>query len=469
MDKKPTSKTVLRFWGVSSIGIQLVQNMDTTFFAYFLTDVVKFSSPLAGTVLTLTSSIDLFFSIFVGAFIGMINPMKWGRLRSYQLILPPFVILFFTLQFTVIGSGTGAAFLMILFYVLAHICSTTAYTADFAMVAEIAATPQDRIKLNSNRMVGSNFGRLFTGYAVPTIVAFVRGFASEQIAYFYLAFAFSFLFAVTYFAHFKMGEGYENQGGNKKTDENLKLRDVLTAFAANKNLAAIVISDLSSTVGSFVIPALNVYYYKYIAVTMPNVTLPIHLLFSSLTGLAGAWLAGIAGKKVREKKKVLLVTYALMAVLIAVMRMFALTSAYLFFVFQISMQLVQGFTQPLESDLYMDVAVYHEWKTGKNCTAFIMGLLNIPVKVGQVIKNISIAMLLAAVNYAADMPATPELMQGIANGYIYTPLAAPLLGIVILGLVFSIKASEVPMMQKEVNERRRLRAQEVLEEELADL
>ncbi len=85
MNKKPTPKSALHFWGVSQIGYQLMQNMDTTFFSYFLTDVALFSVTLSGTVLTATSVVDLIYSIIVGAVVGMLPPMKWGRLRSYHI------------------------------------------------------------------------------------------------------------------------------------------------------------------------------------------------------------------------------------------------------------------------------------------------------------------------------------------------------------------------------------------------
>ena len=107
MNKKPTPKSALHFWGVSQIGYQLMQNMDTTFFSYFLTDVALFSAGVAGTIMTMTSTIDMIYSFIVGAVVGMVPPMKWGRLRSYQLVLPPICIAFFTLQFTVISNGIG--------------------------------------------------------------------------------------------------------------------------------------------------------------------------------------------------------------------------------------------------------------------------------------------------------------------------------------------------------------------------
>ncbi len=466
--RKPTSKAALNFWGVSQVGYQLIQNMDTTFFAYFLTDVALFSAGVSGLILTVTSTVDLIYSILVGAFIGMIPPMRWGRLRSYQLILPPLVIIFFTLQFTSFGNGLFAAAFIILAYAIAHICTTTAYTADFAMVQEIAATPGDRVKLNSNRMVGSNLGRLICSYVVPLFTGAVKSIIDENFAYMLIAFAWAIVLTIGYWIHFKMGEGYENQGATVRSDENLKIKDIFKAFTTNINLLAIVISDLASNVGSFVIPALNVYYYKYAVGSMPNVTLKNHLLFSSLFGLAGAYLAGVVGRKVSNKRRILLVSYATVIILLALSRMVALTNAYAFFALQVIMQMVVGFTQPLESDLYMDVAVYHEWKTGKNCTAFIMGLLNIPVKLSQVIKSVVITALLASVGYVANMAATPELVTGIANGYVFAPVIAPAVGLISLGFLFKLRPEQMGKMQAEVNARRASRNEANIEDDIQD-
>ena len=467
MNKKPTPKSALHFWGVSQIGYQLMQNMDTTFFSYFLTDVALFSVTLSGTVLTATSVVDLIYSIIVGAVVGMLPPMKWGRLRSYQLVLPPICIIFFTFQFTAFGYGIGSAILIILAYVITHMCMQTAYTADFAMIQELAATPEDRVKLNSNRMVGSNLGRLICSYAVPTFVAAVQSIISENYAYMLLAFVWAVVLTIGYWIHFRIGRGYENQasGGQVVKDENLKLKDVIIAVTTNKYLVAILISDLSSNVGSFVIPALNVYYYNYVAATIPNAGLAMHLLLTSLAGLIGAWLAGVVGKRVRNKRRILIAAYTMVVVFLLISRAFALTNGYLFLVFQALMQMVVGFTQPFESDLYMDVAVYHEWKTGKNCTALILGLLNIPIKLSNVIKSLVITALLASVSYVAGMAATPQLINGIANAYVGAPLVAPIIGFVIMTFFFRLSYTQVAKMQQEINERRTAKNEQRIEDE----
>ena len=469
MEKKPVSKSVLRWWGVSSIGTQLIANMDNTFFSYFLTDIALFSVALAGSIMTISSVVGLVIGFFIGAIIGMVKPMRWGRLRSYLLVGPPLMLILYTMKYSVLGNSLFSAIVIIVVTILGGVASSLAYTADFALVQEIASTPEERIKLNSNRMVGSNLGRLITSYAVPTFVAFVKGMMTEQKAYFILALIFSILYFVTFFIHFKLSDGYEYQLGTAKQDENLKLKDIIEAFATNKYLLYIVVADLSSNVGSFVIPALNVYYYKYVAAGLKNVGLATHLMGSSIMGLVGAYVAGIVGKTKVEKRWILCCAYATVAGLLIFSYLVAMKNAILFFVLQCLMQCVVGFTQPLESDLYMDVAVYHEWKTGKNCTAFIMGLLSIPVKIAGVIKSISITAILAAAGYVAGMTANEQLMKGVCKGYIQAPLWAPLCGLVIMLFLFNLDSKKMDQMQHEVNERRKARAEASIEDDLSDM
>lgn len=470
MEKKPASKAILRFWGVSSIGTQLIANMDNTFFTYFLTDIALFSVALSGRIMKLTSVISLIIGFFIGAIIGMVKPMRWGRLRSYLLIGPPFMLVLYTLKYSVLGNGPGAAAIIVAVSILGGVASSLAYTADFALVQEIASTPEERVKLNSNRMVGSNLGRLITSYVIPTFVAFVKGIMTEQKAYFILALVFSILYFVTFFIHFKLSDGYEYQSGaSQKTDENLKLKDIVQAFLTNKYLLFIVVADLSSNVGSFVIPALNVYYYKYVAAGLKNVGLATHLMGSSIMGLVGAYVAGIIGKKKLEKRWILSVAYALVAGLLIVSYLISRKNAILFFILQCLMQGVVGFTQPLESDLYMDVAVYHEYKTGKNCTAFIMGLLSIPVKLAGVIKSFSITAILTAAGYVAGMTGNEVLIKGICKGYIQAPLICPLVGLVIMVFLFNLDSKKMGEMQEVVNERRRQNAEATIEDDLSDM
>ena len=95
-----------------------------------------------------------------------------------------------------------------------------------------------------------------------------------------------------------------------------------------------------------------------------------------------------------------------------------------------------------------------------------MGLLNIPVKVSQVIKSLVITGLLVSVGYVAGMATTPELSAGIANGYITAPLIAPAIGFVIMLFLFRLRYQDVDKMQAEVNARRAARSEKNIEDDI---
>jgi GPH family glycoside/pentoside/hexuronide:cation symporter len=410
---------------------------------------------MAGTVMMTASIIDYIVSPLSGAVISGTRPMKWGRIRSWLLVAPPLIIPFYLLQFSNLGNGAVAAIIISLGYVISHTMWNIAFTADVALIAEIAPSREERLKLGSNRMLYNNLGRMFSNYLTPTIlVALTALFASEAMGYSALVFCSTIIMFLCFLSDFLITKGYERQTpedakADKPKQDRVKFRELIAVFKKNGHLLALMIADLTSNVGSFLLPALAVYYYKYVAVNMG--LLKYHLFFMSFGGLLGAFLSGHLFHKV-YKKRVVMSIYFLITGLLVVSRVFAY-QPYFFIAFQTVMQFFVGMSQPLEIDLYMDTGIYHEWKSGKSVTSFIMGLVNIPVKVSIIVKSIVLTLSFLAVGYVPGANPTPEMQQGIVNAYVFVPAIIPIIGAISLGFFYKLNPERVAMMQAEIAER----------------
>ena len=60
-----------------------------------------------------------------------------------------------------------------------------------------------------------------------------------------------------------------------------------------------------------------------------------------------------------------------------------------------------------------------------------MALLTTPIKVGNFIKSVIITAVLASAGYIADMTPTPELIQGIKNGFCLFPAIIMIFGMIV--------------------------------------
>lgn len=453
--KKPLSKAIKIFFGLGNLGYMVMVNIETAFFSIFLTDTVRFPIHMAGTIMMVASIIDYIMSPLSGAIINGTQPMKWGRVRSWLLVAPPLVIPFYLLQFSNFGNGIISAIIIFLGYIISHALWNIAFTADVALIAEIAPSREERLRLGSNRMLWNNLGRMFSNYLTPMIlVALTAFFASETIGYSALVFISTVVMCLCFLSDFLITKGYENQAseedkaGRAKQDR-VSFKNQIAVFKRNGHLLALMIADLTSNVGSFLLPALAVYYYKYVVMDMS--LLKYHLFFMSCGGLLGAFLSGHLFHRV-YKKRVVMVIYFLITGLLVVSRAFAY-QPYIFIAFQAAMQFFVGMSQPMEIDLYMDTGIYHEWKTGKNVTSFIMGLVNIPIKISIIVKSVILTLTFLAVNYVPGADPTPEVQQGIVNAYIIVPAIIPMIGAISLGFFYKLDPRRIARMQAEIAER----------------
>jgi GPH family glycoside/pentoside/hexuronide:cation symporter len=119
-------------------------------------------------------------------------------------------------------------------------------------------------------------------------------------------------------------------------------------------------------------------------------------------------------------------------------------------------QFFLGFIYALISAMYSDTVIYSEWKTGSKASGWIMGLMNLPLKIGNLIKGAIIPAVLAAVGFVAKMDpatATPELKAGIVQLFVIIPGIGILVGAVLLTVGYRLTRDKITNYQKEIDER----------------
>jgi glucuronide carrier protein len=85
------SKKVLNFSGICDLGFTMFINIELYYWAAFLTDYAKFSLAMVTIILTLTSVIDCIWIPVSGWIIERCS-FKWGKFRSWLIIVPPVMI-----------------------------------------------------------------------------------------------------------------------------------------------------------------------------------------------------------------------------------------------------------------------------------------------------------------------------------------------------------------------------------------
>ena len=421
-------------WGVGNIGEGVVSMVTSTYFIIFLTDTAMLPLGLVSLISLVGSILDFLLVPLSGTLLVSTKPMKWGRYRSWLLLCPPLVVLFYLLCFTVVsGSQMMTALCALLGYVGGKVAWNIVYASNVSLTAVLSGG--SKTKMTAQRMMGSNIGRLLGNSLTPAIVAAVAVHMGEVNGYRVTILVMGTVYILTCLIHFWISKDCSETGvsGENQKKDRMKASEVIQILLVEPRLFLTLVMDLTSNVASLVLPSLAVYYYKYCAAQPGMVS--THMLIIGFGGLAGASLVRLLGNRVKNAKSVLLVLYVLVAASLLSIQIWS-NSVFYFLGIGAVVSILTGMTSPFELTLYIDTAEHYRRKTGNDATGFIMGLSNLPVKFASIIKSTLIPMALMLSGYVANAEPTPQIRQAIVNAYSLLPAVFPVLGFILLAFFY---------------------------------
>ena len=169
------SKALKRFYGVGDCGFTLMSNVESYYFQIFLTNLAKFSPATAALIGTITTTVDACLSWIYGAIINSVKPGKWGRYRSWLVMVPWIIPFLYASQFIKIGPEPLAAVIVVLAFVSSHVAWNFPYVANVAMISVAGKTPDERAQLASTRGAWANFSKVIFSYICPVLATFFAG------------------------------------------------------------------------------------------------------------------------------------------------------------------------------------------------------------------------------------------------------------------------------------------------------
>lgn len=465
-ERNGISKALKRFFGVGDFGFSFMTNIETYYFNFFLTNIAQFALPVVTVIATVTSLVDAGLSWIYGAMINSIKPMKWGRYRSWLLVIPWLVPFLYAFQFIKIGNGPVAVVVIVVAFITSHIAWNIPFVANVAMINIASKTPKDRMELSSARALWQSLGRVFYSYVGPGVVAVMASLVGEKNAYGATAFAFAALMAAGYFAHFKMFEGYEETGEEEllrmqkqkemraNNEEKKKEGSLIQSLTANPHLFGLIVADLSKYVYSFVASGIAIYYFTYVAKNAA--LLATFILLSNLLGVAASYLSKTVANKISARNAVIASYLCMVVILVTAFLLYQNT--WVVIALMSMAQFCAALTNACGPALYADCAIYSEYKTHRNATGLIMGLMNIPIKVGVVSRGLLIGACLAFAGFDAATAdpgnTTAQLERGISMGFTLIPAIAVALGAIIMIFGYKLTRERVENYSAEIEKRK---------------
>lgn len=451
---KPLKKSAINLYGLPSFGFQTLVNIEVMFFAAFLTDFAKIPLALVSTILLATSIVDIVAVPTSGVILEKSN-MKWGKYRSWLLVGPPIAALFYILQFSQIG-GTSEINAIIIFlgFAISHLVWNTFYAAHISMNNALTTVREERISMASNRGMFNAAGALvFSYFGVKAIAAIGAGVGNPVLGYTYMAAITGLIMIACNIIYFVITKDYAQNGTEAqagKPAEKMSVGEMLKQIVVNPPLMGLMLVELGRYLGRFVIFGMAFYYFKYVINDLPG--LALFMTGLTIVNFFAAMIASPIAKRLGEKNTYMIALSLLIIGLLIVW--FMPLEATAFKIIMFAAYIGYGLPDSLGVAMYSATVDYGDWKTGKNARGFIMSLISMPIKVSIFVRSVIISAVLASVGYVADMAVTPELIQGIKNGFALYPAIIMIIGMVMMFGLYTLTPKRMEEINKELAERK---------------
>jgi GPH family glycoside/pentoside/hexuronide:cation symporter len=461
--KRPLSAALKTFYGVGDMGFGLMTAMETYFFVFFLTNIAKFPVAWVAAIGSATAIGDAILSPVYGGIIAAAKPRKWGRNRTWILTMPPLVAITYVFQYSKIGPDLVAAVIIVMGFVISHIFWNLGWVANINLIPTLANNPAERGMLSSHRSMYTSIAQMGFSYIGAPLIAFYGArTGSEALGYPLTAGTLACVMWLCYFIIFKLTAGYEETGAEAAAapaaaKEKVAFGDMIKSVTHNSHLVWLLIGDFFRYMSTFVYGSAVAFYFSYVANNMA--LMPLYLLFSSFGQFVGATLAGILSKKASHRT--LSVAGLLGCGSVLLFGRFTGLNLVALFVFGILSRVCVGALGSWVVAMYAEASIYSEWKTGRNATPFIMGIMNLSLKTAVISRGLVIPLVLGAVGFVSGLDpnlATPGIKQGVLTVFMLFPGVVMLIACAFLAFGFRLNNAALEKLQREIDERKKTAA-----------
>lgn len=448
---KGLSNSLKYFFGVGDAGFNLMSNIETFYFMTFLTDLAAFSPAIAGLINSVFSIVDACLSWIYGGILNGTKAKKWGRYRSWLILVPWIVPFLYAFQFIRVSSNEMlSAVIIIAAAIASHVVWNIGYVANATLVSVVGKTPEDRATLASSRGTWNNIGSLLFSYLGLPLATLLAGFVGETNKFAAAAFCLGILMVLGYYAHFKMTDGYEEietGNGPKAGAAKVSIPDMFKSLFANPQLMILMVADLAKWCVKFVTAAAAIYYFRD-AMHNPGLMTP-YLLAIGLAAIVGAFATRYLAKSLSNRTTAI-ISFVGMAVSLALIYV-AYTSYVAVIALMTLAQFFYGVAYSISPALYADTVVYTTHKTGKNAAGWIMGLQNLPLKVGVFMRGTIVAACLAAVGWQKGIALEGAVRQGMTVALGLVPAVLCAIGAVLLVFGYKLTREKIAECQAAID------------------
>ncbi len=260
-EKKKLSLGTKVAYGLGDFASQLVWTFAGNYLSIYYTDIVGLAPAIASAIMLIARIWDGINDPMFGA-IAERTRSKWGRFRPYILFGAPFLALFNVLAFTApFGNGTAGVIWASVSYIALGMLYTVVNLSYGSLGTVMSTDSQERVELNSWRMIGTNLGSCFlSAVSMPLILKFSQSDTATGHGYTMTTAFFAICSLPLFFLLFKCCKEVVMP---VDADEKVSLWKSFKVVLTNKPLVIIFFTMLIYMTGMFGRIGLAIYYFIY--------------------------------------------------------------------------------------------------------------------------------------------------------------------------------------------------------------
>lgn len=393
---------------------QLIFTMISSYLLYFYTDVAKIPVATAGVILLVARIFDSLDAPIWGSVIDR-TKSKWGKARPYFLWLAlPFavfgVLTFWAPQFDLNTRIWYCA----ISYIATGIIFTGLNTPLTAILPLMTANPEERLTLNSWRMVGSQLGVfIVNALTLPLVAFFGRG--NEVIGFRFTILIFAVVSTILTLISF--ANVRERVTVNSET---VTVRQGFKAMNKNWPWLIIVISNFFFWVALTGRTSTLVYYFTY---NIGNKNLVS--LFNGIASVQIIAMISIPFLSRLLSKQVLWIAALATAIIGQVIIIFAGSNLAIILVGWILANMGSGIACSMPFALLGSAVDYGKWKNGVTAAGLLTSIgSSFCLKLGSGIAGFIPTKIMAAFGYVAGQSQSASALTGISISFNWMTIIA---------------------------------------------
>ncbi|WP_208422694.1 MFS transporter [Latilactobacillus fragifolii] len=430
-DKAVPFHRMLAYASTDTAG-NLLYTTVTTFILYYYTDVFGLTVAAAGTILLAARILDAFDAPVWGFIIDHTHT-KWGQSRPYFLWMAfPFAIFFILMFWSPDLSTTAKFWWAMITYLLFGISYTGVGTPISSILPNLTNNSEERIKLNSTRMIGGNIGYFITASFTLTFVAFLGG-SNATAGWRNTAIILAIIgFALLLFAFF------DSREINTSSQKSLSIMESIRGAKHNWPWVILVVVFIFYWLGNTSRTSVLIYYTQY---NLGNKGFASILNGLVMVQMVGMLLIPFLVKKI--KKTYVLIFGMCLAAFGQLMIAFVGSSLTGLAIAWCIASVGTGISVSMPFAMLSDTVDYGEWKNHIRASGFLTAIgSSFAIKIGSGLGGWAPSMILNHAGYKAGNTQTASSLAAIRFCVSYLPAIFFIVGAAIMALYLRYEKQE---------------------------